>query len=77
MREGLTEDEARRCFWLVDSKGLVTNDRGDKLAPHKIYFSRDDNKGRQYKTLDEVVDYVKPTILMASLPHMCDLKSHR
>ena len=64
MREGLTEDEARRCFWLVDTKGLVTNDRGDKLAEHKIYFSRDDNSGKQYKTLDEVVDHVKPTILM-------------
>lgn len=63
-REGLTEDEARRCFWLVDTKGLVTNDRGDKLAAHKVYFSRDDNKGQQYKTLDQVVDYVKPTILM-------------
>ncbi|KAL2039650.1 hypothetical protein N7G274_007509 [Stereocaulon virgatum] len=64
MREGLTEDEARRCFWLVDTKGLVTNDRGDKLAEHKVYFSRDDNKGKQYKTLEEVVEHVKPTILM-------------
>ena len=62
--EGLTEDEARRCFWLVDTKGLVTNDRGDKLADHKVYFSRDDNDGKQYKTLGEVVDHVKPTILM-------------
>ena len=64
MREGLTEDEARRCFWLVDTKGLVTNDRGDKLAEHKVYFSRDDNEGKQYKTLEEVVDHVQPTILM-------------
>lgn len=64
MREGLTEDQARECFWLVDTKGLVTNDRGDKLAEHKVYFSRNDNAGKQYKSLAEVVDYVKPTILM-------------
>ncbi|KAL8710869.1 MAG: hypothetical protein Q9220_004673 [cf. Caloplaca sp. 1 TL-2023] len=64
MREGLTEDQARECFWLVDTKGLVTNDRGDKLADHKIYFSRNDNAGKQFKTLPEVVEYVKPTILM-------------
>lgn len=64
MQEGLTEDQARKCFWLVDTKGLVTNDRGDKLAEHKVYFSRDDNAGKQYKTLAEVVEYVKPTILM-------------
>lgn len=64
IREGLSEDEARACFYLVDSKGLVTNDRGDKLASHKTYFSRSDNQGRQYKTLEEVVDLVKPTILM-------------
>ena len=67
VREGLTEDEARKCFWLVDSKGLVTRDRGDKLPEHKIYFSRDDNNGRQFKTLKEVVGYVKPTILMVSV----------
>ncbi|KAL9101843.1 MAG: hypothetical protein Q9163_002946 [Psora crenata] len=64
MREGLTEDEARRCFWLVDSKGLVTHDRDDKLADHKRYFSRDDNQGKQYGSLEQVVDLVKPTILM-------------
>lgn len=64
IKEGLTEDEARRCFYFVDTKGLITNDRGDKLAQHKIYFSRDDNNGKQFKSLPEVVDYVKPTILM-------------
>ncbi|KAL8803432.1 MAG: hypothetical protein Q9200_006221 [Gallowayella weberi] len=64
IQEGLTERQAQECFWLVDTKGLVTNDRGDKLAEHKIYFSRNDNGGKQYKTLAEVVDHVKPTILM-------------
>lgn len=34
------------------------------MAEHKVYFSRDDNDGKQYKTLPEVVEYVKPTILM-------------
>ncbi|RKF56613.1 NADP-dependent malic enzyme [Golovinomyces cichoracearum] len=64
MNNGLSEDEARRKFWLVDTKGLITNDRGDELASHKKYFSRPDNNGRQYKTLSEVIDYVQPTILM-------------
>ena len=42
----------------------MTNDRGDKLASHKTYFSRDDNEGKQLKTLSEIVEHVKPTILM-------------
>jgi len=64
MHEGLTEEQAKNCFWLVDSKGLVTSDRGDTLAEHKIYFSRTDNDGKQFKNLDEVIEYVKPTIIM-------------
>jgi malate dehydrogenase (oxaloacetate-decarboxylating)(NADP+) len=63
-REGLTEQEAKDCFYLVDTKGLVTTDRGDRLAAHKVYFARTDNNGQQFKTLDEVIDYVKPTMLM-------------
>lgn len=64
VNEGLSEEEARKRFWLVDSKGLVTNDRGDKLQEHKVYFSRDDNEGKQYRNLDNVLEYVKPTILI-------------
>lgn len=64
VHEGLTEDEARACFWLVDTKGLVTSDRGDTLAEHKVYFQRTDNDGQQLRTLQDVVDHVKPTIMM-------------
>ncbi|QKX59080.1 uncharacterized protein TRUGW13939_06210 [Talaromyces rugulosus] len=64
VREGLTEDEAKACFYLVDTKGLVTADRGDRLANHKIYFARKDNNGQQFKTLEDVIEHVKPTMLM-------------
>ncbi|KAI9263086.1 hypothetical protein BY458DRAFT_514800 [Sporodiniella umbellata] len=61
---GLSEQEAKNMFWIVDSKGLVTSDRGDRLAQHKVYFARDDNQGSQYKELLDIVDYVKPTALI-------------
>lgn len=58
---GMTEEEAKKVFWIVDSKGLITLDRGDKLAEHKVYYARDDNEGQQYKTLMDIVEYIKPT----------------
>ncbi|CAH0022608.1 unnamed protein product [Clonostachys rhizophaga] len=64
VRRGLSEDEARNKFWLVDTKGLVTADRPDKLAEHKKYFARTDNAGQQFKTLEEVIKYVKPSALV-------------
>lgn len=46
------------------TQGLVTLDRGDKLADHKVYFARDDNNGKQIQSLSRLIEYVKPTILM-------------
>ncbi|KAF4509582.1 hypothetical protein G6O67_003742 [Ophiocordyceps sinensis] len=63
-RRGLSEAEARDKFWLVDTKGLVTRDRGDNLAEHKKYFVRTDNNGQQFGTLEEVIAYVKPSALI-------------
>jgi malate dehydrogenase (oxaloacetate-decarboxylating)(NADP+) len=63
-RRGLSETAAKDKFWLVDTKGLVTKDRGDKLAEHKKYFARDDNNGHQFRSLEEVIEYVKPTALI-------------
>lgn len=63
-RRGMSEAEAKAKFWLVDTKGLVTKDRGDVLAEHKHYFMRTDNNGHQFKTLEEVIEYVKPSALV-------------
>ncbi|OCF40293.1 malate dehydrogenase (oxaloacetate-decarboxylating)(NADP+) [Kwoniella heveanensis CBS 569] len=66
--QGLTEDEARERFWLIDTKGLITSTRPDvvsgKVASHKKYFIRNDTEGREYPSLAEVIDYVQPTALV-------------
>ncbi|GLB42386.1 putative malic enzyme [Lyophyllum shimeji] len=60
---GLSEEEARRRIWLVDSGGLVFDKRG-KLAEHKKYFSRNDYEGPPITDILEIIDYVKPTALL-------------
>ncbi|CEP14010.1 hypothetical protein [Parasitella parasitica] len=64
IEHNMTEAEARNVFWIVDSKGLITTTRGDKLAQHKVYYARDDNQGQQFKELIDIVNHVKPTILI-------------
>lgn len=63
-RRGMSEQQAKDKFYLVDTKGLVTKDRGDRLAEHKKYFARSDNAGHQFRSLEEVIEYVKPTALV-------------
>ncbi|KAF0543574.1 malic enzyme [Gigaspora margarita] len=43
---GISEEEAKKLVWLVNTKGLVTCDHGDELASHKVYFTCFDNEGR-------------------------------
>jgi malate dehydrogenase (oxaloacetate-decarboxylating)(NADP+) len=68
-RTGLSKEETAKRFWMVDSKGLVTKNRGDQLDEHKLAFARDDVEVQQ-KTLLDVVRYVKPTAIigLASIP---------
>ncbi|KAI8372882.1 malic enzyme [Radiomyces spectabilis] len=61
---GLSQDEAKKMFYFVDSKGLITSDRGDKLAQHKVFFARSDNNQAQFKSLGQVIDHVRPTALI-------------
>ena len=61
VENGLTPEQARQQFWLVDSKGLVTTSRGDTLAEHKVPYAREEG---YLETLLEVVKQVKPTVLL-------------
>ncbi|KIM46656.1 hypothetical protein M413DRAFT_440258 [Hebeloma cylindrosporum] len=60
---GLTEEQARRQIYLVDSQGLVYDARG-RLAEHKKFFSRDDYQGPPMTDLLDIIDYVRPTALL-------------
>ncbi|KAJ1732954.1 hypothetical protein LPJ61_001791 [Coemansia biformis] len=64
IEHGIPEEEAKAMFWFVDSRGMVTANRGDRLAEHKVYFARHDNGDAQCKTLEDAVEYVKPTALI-------------
>jgi len=59
---GATEEEARRAIYMVDSKGLITNTRGDELPRHKQPLARTDG-APDMKDLREILAYVKPHAL--------------
>ena len=58
--EGLSEAEARRRCWLVDSKGLVVSGRTD-LPPHKRPYAQDQ---APIAGLEEAIRVVRPTALI-------------
>jgi malate dehydrogenase (oxaloacetate-decarboxylating)(NADP+) len=58
--EGLTESEARRRCWFVDSKGLVVQSR-DGLAEHKRPYAHD---YPFVPTLAGAIELLKPTALI-------------
>eukprot|EP00898_Chlorokybus_atmophyticus_P002768 jgi/Chlat1/3492/Chrsp23S03681 len=63
-QEGFTMEEARSRIWMVDSKGLITAARGDKLQEHKRPYARKDADGYEGASLLDTIHYVKPTALM-------------
>ncbi|MEX2044262.1 MAG: NAD-dependent malic enzyme [Opitutus sp.] len=59
--EGLSEADARRRCWFVDSKGLVVKSRSAQLAEHKLAYAHDHPF---VANLAEAVDLLKPTALI-------------
>ncbi|MBI4249661.1 MAG: oxaloacetate-decarboxylating malate dehydrogenase [Elusimicrobia bacterium] len=63
MDAGLSKREATANLWLVDSRGLITQDRDpDTLAPHKRQFAR----VAPQMSLEAVVRSVRPTVLIGA-----------
>ncbi len=73
-REGLTEQEAARQFWLVDRQGLLTSDMTGRLREHQLTYARParESEGWLRSTpsggvgLAEVVRQVMPTMLIGT-----------
>ena len=57
---GISEEEARSKFWLLDADGLLTSNR--PLTTFQKPFGRNDCEKNM--SLEEVVDMVKPTIIL-------------
>ena len=71
-RAGLTQEEAYRCFWLIDHNGLI-DEHNDELADHHRPYMRPASEvdtwavtNRHHITLLETVTHVKPTILIGA-----------
>ncbi len=70
MREGLSVEEARARFWMLDRPGLLTQDMKD-LTPFQQVYARDPAELADWHlahghvvTLADVVTHVKPTVLI-------------
>ncbi|MCG6567217.1 NAD-dependent malic enzyme [Tessaracoccus sp. ZS01] len=72
-KEGLTEDEARKLFWVTSSRGLVTDDATQRFRDFQRPYARgigeladwDLNHPGVYKLAD-IVRNVRPTVLIGT-----------
>ncbi|XP_058951791.2 NADP-dependent malic enzyme isoform X2 [Pocillopora verrucosa] len=62
LKAGLSEEEAKKRIWLVDSRGLVVKDRAvGGLNKEKLKYAHEAN---HISTLAEVVKTIKPTAII-------------
>ncbi|MFO1127942.1 MAG: NAD-dependent malic enzyme [Rhodospirillales bacterium] len=61
VQEGMREADARRHCWLFDSKGLVTNGRGDDLAPFKRAYA---HEHAPVQTFVDAIEALRPTAII-------------
>jgi len=61
IEQGLTLEEAKDCFCVVDATGLLGVENSDKLTPEQRIFAKKEDGGMP---LEEVVKKYKPTMLL-------------
>lgn len=66
--EGLSRDDARRRFWCLGSKGLITAALGERARPFQRPYARPDAdvEGWAATDLAATVDHVHPTVLIGT-----------
>lgn len=83
MREGISREDATKCFWCVDKQGLLTTEMTD-LQDYQLPYARNLEESKNWKhdearncsNLEEVVRHVMPTILVgASITSGCFTES--
>jgi len=58
---GLSEDDARKCLWFVDRKGLITKNR-DNLSPHSLPYAHEHKPAN----FIEAIENICPNILIGA-----------
>jgi malate dehydrogenase (oxaloacetate-decarboxylating) len=74
VREGLTEADAARRFWVLDCHGLLTTDLAGQLSEYQLPYARPAAESKSWRReagsdsvgLAEVVHRVKPTMLIGA-----------
>ena len=61
--QGLSPEEARAAFWVIDKDGLITTQRSH-LSEYVQPFARTDPSERDGEDLLSLVKRVKPTVLV-------------
>ena len=64
---GCSIEEARKRVWLVDSKGIVSNARTDKLAHHKQPYAHALPSEPSDESLLAAIQAIKPTAIIGDL----------
>ncbi|MBD7912138.1 NAD-dependent malic enzyme [Clostridium sp. Sa3CVN1] len=66
IKSGLSEEEAKKHFYIVDRYGLVTEDMKELTEGQKKYARKSDEFKKPLKNLEEVIKEVKPTVLIGT-----------
>lgn len=64
IRSGLSEEEAKKQFYLIDRQGLLTDDMQDLTEGQKKYARSKNEFKKPLKDLAEIIREIKPSVLI-------------